>query len=162
MFGFLQQMTGVFLCVLLMFTEVACLRDSYSIKLSGPVTIGNEWVEFAPKQLLKADKDLQWVLLDLAPPFEDNSRAGPGPGAEGGIRMPDGEVINPEIEVIDQYGNSFKLNWGGTRHGWPAYDLPYPQKLPRDREYKTVRIRSPRPIKFKAIYWFCDSVKDWK
>jgi len=76
--------------------------------------------------------------------------------------MPDQTVINPEIQVIDQYGNTYGLVYAGARRGMPAYDLPYPNEWPRDREYKIVRIRSPRSIKCKAIYWFCESTKDWK
>lgn len=49
--------------------HVSCLQDSYSVTLSGPITIGNEWIELHPKSPLKADKDDQDVILVLAPPF---------------------------------------------------------------------------------------------
>ena len=88
---------------------------------------------------------------------------GKGPKKGQGVLMPDGEVINPEIQVIDRYGNAFDLIWRGSRRTfWPAYDLPYPNKWPGDRAYKLVRIRSPRPIKCKAIYWFAESNNDVK
>jgi len=78
-------------------------------------------------------------------------------------------VINPEIELIDQYGNTFNLvysgamplGWWGTWSG-PTYSLSYTNKLPRDREYTAVRIRSSKPIKCRAVYWFCGSIKDMK
>lgn len=154
---------GVVLCVGLMFTQFFYRSDSYRVKLSGPITIGNDWVELHPKSPLKADKNLQMVLLELKAPFKnDFYNEGKAPNTGKGILMPEGDVINPEIEVIDQYGNTFKLVYSGSQNGAPSYSLPYPNhKFPRDREYKTVRIRSPRPIKCKAIYWFCDSVKDW-
>jgi hypothetical protein len=75
-------------------------------------------------------------------------------------------VINPEIEVIDQFGNVFPLVYEGAsvpgngKGGTVRYQRPYPDKFPADREYKTVRIKSPRPIKLKGIYWVCQSVKD--
>ena len=136
--------------------------DSYEIKISGPVTIGDEWIELHPERPLKAEKTFQWVYLDLELPFRDDLyKDGKEPNKGKGILMPDGEVINPDIEVIDQYGNKFTLVWRGGIGLSPKYGLPYPNELPRDREYKTVRIRSPRPIKAKAIFWFCDSSKDW-
>ena len=147
-----------------MLMQLACRQESYQVKLSGPLVIGDEWIEFHPQPSLKADQDLQMVLLDLEAPFKyDFYKEGAGPNSGMGILMPDGEVINPEIEVIDQYGNKFNLVWNGAQQTFsPTYGLPYPDKLPRDREYRTVRIRSPRPIKCKAIYWFCESAKDWK
>jgi hypothetical protein len=153
------------LCVLLCLLCVSCNKDSYQVKLSGPLVVGNDWVELHPEQPLKAEKTFQFVILDLEPPLKcDILGEGNGPDRGKGILMPDGGVINPEIEVIDQDGNAFSLVWRGARGGLssPAYRLPYPNELPRDREYKAVRIRSPKPIKCKAIYWFCDSSKDWK
>jgi hypothetical protein len=134
------------------------------VQLSGPVTISSEWIELHPPSGLKAEKTFQWVQLELEPPFKDDFYGdGKGPNKGKGILMPDGEITNPEIEVIDQYGNVFKPIWGGSEGTeFPKYDLRYPDKLPTDREYKMVRLRSSRPIKCKAVYWYCESSKDWK
>jgi hypothetical protein len=126
------------------------------------MTIRDEWQEFHADPLLKAEKNLQMVLLDLGAPFRnDFYKEGTGPDKGSGILMPEGDD-NPEIQVIDESGNTFNLVYAGARRTFlPVYDLPYPNKWARDRGYKTIRIRSSRPIKCKAIYWFCDSVKDW-
>lgn len=155
---------SVLLCAAVMLMQPSCLRDSYEVNLSGPTTIGDQWIELKPEASLRADKDSQMVVLDLEPPFKyDFYKVGKGPNAGQGILMPDGEVINPEIEIIDQYGNSFNLIWRGARKTFsPVYSLSYPNKFPRDREYKEVRIRSSRPINLKAIYWTCESNKDMK
>jgi len=137
---------------------------SYKVKLAGPVGITDEWLELKPTEPLRAERDSQMVVLELESPFRyDLYGDGKGANKGHGILMPDGDVINPEIEIIDQYGNTFKLVWSGARRSFsPVYDLPYPNKWPRDRQYTTVRIRSPRPIECKAIYWFCESSKDQK
>ncbi|MDT5123142.1 MAG: hypothetical protein QOC96_2624 [Acidobacteriota bacterium] len=141
---------------------------SYQVKISGPVTLDETWIELHPETYLKADNDLQEVGLELEQPFNDDFFSkGKGPNKGKGILMPDGDVINPEIEVVDQDGNVFDLVYGGGhipgngKGGTIIYNPPYPQEFPRDREYKTVRIRSPRPIKCKAVYWVSESVKDW-
>jgi hypothetical protein len=132
------------------------------VKLSGPVTIGSEWVELHPASPLKPDKTFQWVVLELEPPLKyDGDREGSGPDRGKGILMPDGETINPEVEAIDQYDNPFKLVFRGALGG-PIYGYPDPNGLPRDREYKVIRMRSPKPVKCKAVYWFNESSKDWK
>jgi len=46
--------------------------DSYEIKISGPVTIGEEWLELHPASPLKAEKTYQYVYLDLEPPLRDD------------------------------------------------------------------------------------------
>jgi hypothetical protein len=164
MISFLQHGFGILLCIGVTFMNVSCQRDSYEVKLSGPTTISDQWIELKPQTPLKAEKDFQNVVLDLETPFKfDFYRKGKGANKGGGILMPDGEVINPEIELVDQHGNIFKLQFAGARKTFsPMYSLRYPEALPRDREYKAVRIRSPRPIKAKKIYWFNESAKDWK
>lgn len=160
---FLQKSLGVFLCSLMMLTEVSCLRHSSEVKLSGPVTIGDQWVEFHPELALKAENDYQWVRLDLVLPLRDDLyNEGKGSNKGKGILTPDGDVINPEIELIDGHGQAYKLVYHGSRRGGPIYGYPDANALPRDREYRMVRIRSPRPIKCKAVYWFSESSKDWK
>jgi len=163
-FTFLERPLVVLSCVAIIIMENSCLRDSYEVKLSGPVSIANEWVEFHPQPLLKAEKDSQMILLDLESPFRDDFYGeGNGPNKGSGILMPNRDVINPEIEVIDKYGNVFHLVYAGSRRTfWPVYNLPNSIKWPRDREYTTVRIRSPKFIKCKAIYWYCESNKDIK
>jgi hypothetical protein len=145
------------------------LKDSHSVKISGPVALDETWAEFHPDPSLKPDEDWQELGLKLEIPFNDDFfNRGRGPNKGKGILMPDGDVINPEVEVIDQYGNVFALVYSGAlvpgtgRGGTILYRRPYPEKFPRDREYKTVRIRSPRPIKLKAIYWLCKSRQDMK
>jgi hypothetical protein len=162
MMTFVSKILGVLFCTGAMLIPFSCLQaDSYEVKISGPMTIGEEWVELHPESPLKAEKDSQMIYLDLEPPFQNDLYGdGHGPNAGKGILMPDGEVINPQIEVTDQFGNTFSLVFSGAIGLKPTYDLPYPNKWPRDREYMTVRIRSPRPIKCRAIYWFCESAKD--
>ncbi len=158
-----QQTFAVCLLLLILLGEISCLRHSYEVKLSGSLAIGEQWVELRPESRLKAEKDYQWVRLDLEPPLRDDTyNEGKGPEKGKGILMPGGEVVNPEIELVDEHENIYKLVYHGSRYGGPVYGLPDANALPRDREYKLVRIRSSKAIKCKAIYWFCESSKDWK
>jgi hypothetical protein len=155
---------GVLLCAGVMIMQPSCIRNSYEVKISGPITISEQWIELEPKSPLKVDQDLQMVVLELEAPFKyDFYEEGRGANKGQGILMPDGEVINPEIEIVDSSGQKFSLVYSGARQTFsPVYDLPYPNKWPPHAEYKSIRIRSDRPIKCKAIYWLCESSKDWK
>jgi hypothetical protein len=150
-------------CSISLLMQTSCRQDSYRVTLSGPLTISDEWTELHPEPALKADKTFQWVELDLEPPLRsDFYGEGKGPEKKKGILTSDGTVMNPEIEVIDQYGNRFPLVYSGSSGLAPVYGVQYPSKLPTDREYKLVRIRSTQPIKCKSIRWYCESSKDWK
>ena len=49
----------VLCCVIVtMLMQLSCMRDSYLVKISDSVSIGDQWVEFRPDTPLKADKDL--------------------------------------------------------------------------------------------------------
>lgn len=153
---------GAALCAGVMMLMSSCFGESYTVKLSGPVTIGDQWVTLSPAEPMKADKTYQWVLLSLEPPLKyDGAAEGSGPERGKGILMPNGQTINPEIEVVDQSGNTFKFIYRGAKGG-PIYGYSDPATLPRDREYKTVRIRSRQPIRCKAVYWYNESSNDWK
>lgn len=162
MIALVQKFVVVFLGAILLLMAPSCNKDSYSVKLAGSTTIGEEWTVLQPTSPLKAEKTFQWVLLDLEPPLKDDMyNEGKGPLSGKGILMPDRSVVNPEIYVIDQSGNEFSLVYGGSKGG-PIYGSSWPNQLPRDREYKLVKLRSATPIKCKGIYWYLESSKDWK
>jgi len=153
---------------LLTLTNQPVKRYSYSVKLIGRTTLENTWVEFHPEPYLKPDNDGQTVCLELEKPYTDDFFSkGNGPNKGKGILMPDGDVINAEIAVQDQLGNVYELVYVGAwvsgdgKQATVRYGLPYPQKFPKDKQYTFVKIRSPRPVKCKSIFWYCDSVKDW-
>src|SRR5262245_14747175 len=103
-------------CLLVIAMQTSCLLHSKVVKISGPVTIDDQWTELRPSPPLKTEKDLQLLLLDLDPPFKDDLYTeGRGPDSGKGVLMPDGETINPVIELIDQYDKSFSLGYAGAR-----------------------------------------------
>lgn len=128
-------------------------RKSFELKLSGPLVVQDQWIEIRPQQSFTAERDRQFIVLELEPPFSyDFYRQGRGPNAGEGILMPDKGVLNPEIKVVDEQGNNLDLVYRGARRTfWPAYGLPYPQEFPKDPKYKHVRLRSEQPISVKAV-----------
>ena len=158
-----KQTVAFFLLFTMLFWEASCLRHSSHIKLSGPLEVGDQWLELHTESPLRADKDFQWVQLELEPPFKDDMyNEGKGPDKGLGVLMPNGDVTNPEIELVVDRGTVYKLVYHGSRSGAPVYGTPESRSLPRDRPFQMVRIRSSNPFKCKAVYWFSESSKDWK
>lgn len=123
-------------------------------EIKGAITISSDWIEITPDKPLKPTRDVQMITIALEPPFQGEFEAK-------AIRTPDGSLVQPQVQLVDQNGNTFELNYGGFR-GRMAMDFSNFDKLPKDREYKTVRIRSDKPINCKKILWSCYNWKDLK
>src|SRR5258705_194650 len=96
----------------------------------------------------------QYLVFDVAAPFELEHRAW-------GVRLPDGSISTPEVQLVDEYGNTFNLDQPSmfsptshfTQRGFSLRDLP------QDRVYRAVRIRSDKPIQYSRIMWRCENHK---
>ena len=118
--------------------------------ISGPVTITQEWTEIVPNEPLKAERQIQYLTLDVAEPFEPDYDSW-------GLRLPDGAIVVPEVQLIDQNGNIYKLTSPALDNKGIGLRL---RDLPKDRVYRAVRIRADKPIKVSRIYWHCYNQRD--
>jgi hypothetical protein len=116
-------------------------------KIAGPMTISTEWAEIRPEKPLKRTGDHQEIGLYVGEPFIvvfDSLDSH-------GIRMPDGSIVSPEVQLVDTEGNTVTLKFSGARGKETiSYRLPDEQK---ERQYRSVRIRAEREIQLKSVYW---------
>src|SRR6266403_2106343 len=75
--------------------------------VTGQVSISSEWTEIVPKKPLRVESQIQMIVLDLDKSL-DLERDG------WGIVSSDGSVVTPEVELIDQEGNVFRLEQPST------------------------------------------------
>jgi len=76
------------------------------------------------------------------------------------IRLPDGTVVEPEVEIYDEHGKMFQMNIAGFAMGWnddvefshEAKDNNY-MALPKNMIYTSLRIRSDVPFICERIMW---------
>ena len=120
-------------------------------EIAGPVTLSTEWAEFTPESPLMPDKGSQEIVLDSAEPLVRNNLDTEH------ITLTDGTVVKVEVQFVDQDGNAFTS--AVNRYPTPSlYENGIscsPPYLREDRIYKTVRVRSDRPLKLKRIVWHC-------
>jgi hypothetical protein len=115
-------------------------------EIAGATTSSSDWLEIKANPRLKASKESQYLVLDVATPFELEDRAW-------GVRMLDGSIVTPEVQLIDEYGNTFNLDepsmFSPTSHFTQrGFSM---RALPRDRVYRAVRIRSDKPIQYSRV-----------
>ena len=93
---------------------------------------------------------LPFLSILLEPPFEL-------PRGESEIRLPNGDMINPDIKMIDGDGNEYLLKYIGATYStegeWVNYGYLNGKFLPTDKTYVAFQMRSDSPIKTRRIAW---------
>ena len=150
----MYYITGIIACaILLIATGLYQGRRSFDDReIKGPITLSSEWIEITPDKPLKPEREYQQIVLSLSEPFLGDFEAK-------GVRLLDGSIITPQVQLVDQNGDTFDLKYGGFRGRMNIYYSNFDQ-LPKDREYRTVRIRSEKPINCKRILWSCYYQRD--
>lgn len=70
------------------------------------------------------------------------------------IGLPNGKLIQPEIEVYDEAGDRFTMRHTGyTRKYFEAIVFSPSSTVLVDKRYNKIRIRSDVPFDCEAIYW---------
>lgn len=131
----------------------SCNRNVYErIPISGPMSIGNEWQEIPSKEPFTPHKKIQWVCILFSEPREINEKEWK-PISKVGADF----II--ELQVVDTDGHAFDLNKTvGLSESTMCFERTPPESwgdiLPRDRKYKSVRIKSNHTLSLSGIEWY--------
>lgn len=125
------------------------------VVLAENIIISSDWKEIESIGRIKIEKDNQFISIVLEPPLEPDT-------GKGGIKTPNGQVLNPEIKLVDADGEEYSFTYYGGRRTNDKVMANYKYKgiLPLDKIYSKVRIRSDFPIKAKQILWSGYNTKD--
>ena len=95
-------------------------------EITGPTTISSEWLEIMPKQPLRVERQIQYMILDVADPFEPIYD-------KWSLRLHDGSVVKPEVQLVDENGNVYDLTSPALDNKGIALRN---SDLPRDKVYR--------------------------
>lgn len=129
----------------------AILNPYLDYDVARDVTISSEWVEITPKKPLGAERQVQFLMLDIATPFQPDYDSA-------GLRLSDDSIVIPQIQLVDEQGNTYDLTPAAGEKGMAFYwsnPNPHEVGLPKGRKYRAVRMRCDRPIHCSRIYWHC-------
>ena len=117
-------------------------------ELAGPITTTSEWLEIAPKSPLRVERQRQMIALDLDKSIHDQREGS-------GLVLPDGSIVRPQVELVGSDGKTYELNMPSFFLADTGETLAYfsGEKLPEDKTYIKVRIRSERPVSCNRIFW---------
>jgi hypothetical protein len=115
--------------------------------IANDIAISAEWTELLVSPPFTTKNNFQAVLLHIEGCWNSF------PSKDADVRLANGTIINPKVEIIDEYGNTLFLK-PGMSFGIPADDcekfmiseLGFRRNLSKDRKYTTVRIASEQPF----------------
>ena len=148
----MHYLFGLLICVGLLVVLTICGRRERIIDqtIGVDTTLTSEWTEITPEKPLKPERQQQEIVLYLAEPFFGDFEAK-------GVRGPDGSIVHPEVQLVDTNGRTYDLKYFGFR-GHELIRFTLKDQL-KGKEFRTVRIRSEKPIRCKEILW---SYLNWK
>lgn len=117
--------------------------------LSTNFTVSTQWLELTPNQPLTESRNV--AELAIAIPDYRLNRDERLPAGQ--IRLPDGRIATPEIEAIDQFGNT--VGFHGGSHTLSKRDLITYKTYENleGRSLAKIRIRSDQPFTCEEIFW---------
>lgn len=137
------------------------VMDHYlNIPLSENVIIDAKGMEIQPAKPLKVEREFQLVSIEVAPPFIAFGT--------NGMSLPNGQRINPEITVVDNNGQEYKMIYKESLRSARLFESEAVEtasygsetRLPRTVQIEKVLLRSEVPISAKRILWSCYNWKD--
>jgi hypothetical protein len=154
---------GIFLVVVILVSGYFALflYSVYNLsekqKIAENTQITREWLEITPKKPLKANRQVQKVLLSIKDYEETIS------DSLEEIELENGTIIKPEIEIIDENGKIYHLKKSsrlqssefGMLIGFSLDEEKHQlESLPQNLTYRSIRIRSDKPFYCKKIIWY--------
>lgn len=149
-YGTVVPTLGTCLILAVYFLSISCMYQDIDRQLAGSLTLTSDWTQLKPSPALRPSRQFQMVVLRFSAPIEPDLKTW-------GLRLADGTIAIPEVQLIDEYGNSYDLKSptfiGNTERAFSRLGLP------TDRAYTEVRIRSDRPINCEEVIWRCHNMK---
>ena len=148
--------TVIVLILFIAFVYESCFANYYKeTLLTSDFLITNEWKEIESLGRIKIKKDTQFIELLLQPPdsaWKSNTFTITSAG----------QNVNVEMKLIDSEGTEYELkaNAGRGYHDKEFIEFGYKDRLPADKTYIKLMLRSDRPIKMKEILWAGYNIRD--
>lgn len=116
-----------------------------------------DWTEFLIEPPVKIKKQVQHISLGIKCHHNVNQE-------DFFSCLADGTIINPEIQIIDEFENTYKLEGriAEVSHHKDDTDIfvahslgfsSYPDKLPSDKRYTKIKSRNEQPFTCPSINW---------
>jgi len=143
------HLAAILLLVSLLLLAPACQKHVREGKVADrPTSISSNWVTLTPPEPLVASKG-RFQHLDMT--VSPDVLAG---NDQFGLRSPNGEIVLPEVQLLDSQNNAYPLD----RVGVTGQELMFSGETlggeGRTRRFARVQIRCQQPFTVQRIVWF--------
>jgi hypothetical protein len=124
-------------------------------EIANDIPVSPEWITIKPTSPMKINRNFQAVSINIDGAKTHSRRDE--------LTLSDGTVFNPEVEIFDEYGNKYNLevraklvnNYDSESQMFDLDEVNFRrlEKLPQDRNYVEVRVRSDKPFLARKISW---------
>ncbi len=146
---------GVIFLLIAGFVSYIIFTWSSEKELANNLSASQQWQEIVPSKPLRLEKCNQYVAIkkgqgDVEDVFSIKEWDK--------IKLFNGEVVKPEIEIIDEHNNIYSLETTMLQRDVIGFSPKDTIGFPKHRVYKKVRIRSDKPFHCMMI-WLCTRCK---
>lgn len=138
---------GLYQCVTYQLTPI---RQTIATDL----VVDGQWQEVSISNPLKPWRQVQHVTLNV----DGYSHQHDPPSGPFRVTLPDGTVAKPEVQIVDERGNTLVLE-DDLRLGDTIGFSPQIGGFPSDQKYVMIRLRSDVPIKVTKLGWIDMNLK---
>jgi hypothetical protein len=126
-------------------------RTFYERVFHGPLTVSAEWAVVSAEPPLRREREKQLLVIGLAEPYFSGL-------SDWGVRVPDGTLVMPQVELIEGDGKAHALSFAGSfGRQKPFYES---NDLPTGAEFVKVRIRCDSKVELNLLAWTTYNPKD--
>ena len=139
-------------CLLCLPGCLSCMLIGWQseVELAADFMVTAAWQEIIPSEPLIPEKSVQYIAMQV----NEGDVAGTPNGMDWRkLKLRDGRVIMPDLELYDMKGKGYRLKVGmmsARRVGF----VPLSGHFPRDGRFVRLKIRSDEPFRC-TITWFC-------
>jgi hypothetical protein len=130
----------------------SCQRINTVIIKNGPTSVSSDWSRISIPHPVTAKWDIQMIYMNIDTKHEISEKPL-------GIRLDDGSVITPEIELVKNTGKAEPFRFVGFSNS----DLMYENEgIASGSIFSEIRIRSSKPLICSKIEWISYMPEDTK
>lgn len=142
-------------CLLLLVLGLGACREriSRAVISDVPVIVGKEWTHIQLTDSVVARWRHQVIRATTVTKFEDTV-------SPWGLKLSDGNIVNPEIEAVAVSGVKYNFKLEGFRNG--ATISFENDSIPQGTQFRGFEMRSSSPLEFSNIIWVSYMPEDTK
>ena len=150
-FPMMKKLITVFIALLVGLIS-ACQRITFGVIRDQPIALSSNWLSVSLSRPVTAKWDVQAIYVGVGSKHQSSTDPL-------GIRLEDGSIVKPEIELVTKTGEVQPFRFVGFSNADLVFENDH---IARGSSFAELRIRSPKPVVCSRISWISYMPQDTK